>query len=57
MRRAVILALFACLGVAVPASAQAATLNVSANGSDSTTCTASAPCKSLARAYSVAASG
>ena len=55
MRRAVFLALFVGLGVAAPA--QAATLNVSTNGSDSASCTSSAPCKTFSRAYAVAASG
>ncbi|HET8757041.1 MAG TPA: DUF1565 domain-containing protein, partial [Solirubrobacteraceae bacterium] len=55
MRRVVFLALFCALGVAAPA--QAATLNVSPNGSDSGSCTSAVPCKSLGRAYAVAASG
>jgi chitodextrinase len=38
-------------------SAHAKTLNVSPTGSDSATCTATAPCKSFARAYAVAAAG
>jgi hypothetical protein len=37
--------------------AQAATRYVSTTGSDTTTCTQTAPCKSLARAYTVSAAG
>ena len=54
MRRASIaLALF--FGLAAPA--QAKTLSVSPAGSDAAACTDAAPCKSLGRAYAVAAAG
>jgi hypothetical protein len=53
LRRALFLALF--FGVA--AQAEAATLNVSPNGSDSGSCTSSDPCRTFARAYTVAAAG
>lgn len=49
------LALFCAL--AVPQVASAATLSVSTTGSDSAACTSSAPCKSIGRAYQVAAPG
>ena len=55
MRRAVCLAFF--LSMAFAGSAQAATLNISPSGSDSAACTAAAPCKTFARAYSLAANG
>lgn len=40
-----------------PASAQAAVVNVAPSGSDMATCAREAPCRSLARAYTVAAGG
>ena len=56
MRRGICLALFFGLTIAA-APAQAATLNVTPNGSDSGSCTAAAPCKTFARAFAVAAAG
>ena len=54
MRRAAIL--IACFfGLAV--QAQAATRYVSTTGSDTATCTQTAPCKTFARAYTVATAG
>ena len=52
-RASIFLALF--LGLAAPA--KAATLHMSASGSDTAACTASAPCKTFARAYAVAGGG
>jgi hypothetical protein len=50
--------LLCCLLILVPATAaQAATLYLSPSGSDTASCTSSAPCKSFGRAYAVAAQG
>lgn len=56
MRRApLVLAL--SLALVAPASAEAATLNVTPSGSDAAPCTQTAPCRSLARAYTLAGGG
>ncbi|HWH24271.1 MAG TPA: hypothetical protein VNW68_05185, partial [Candidatus Limnocylindria bacterium] len=56
MRR-IPLAFALSLALCAPAAAEAAVLNVDPAGSDASTCTTSAPCRTFARAYSLAASG